>query len=219
MKCDKCGEDTKFEARTEEGVLCAKCLKAKKKKPPKLYPTKDKLIKFARKYVDSVKHYTYYVMEYNGKRMYTDGRIMLSQMTEYPAAFTLTCVVNEDDKPEIGMMPNFERVIPKGKPDCSFELDKDFYMYAKVMAKEKGSYVDIDAEGIHVGTEYSDMSLNYRESDTSGVKEKRRVNLEYILDLKPKKVECYDKLFWFRGSYEKFVDEFPIVLVAGMYEG
>lgn len=220
-RCDTCGEYTTFEAKMKDGrYLCEKCLKQEKKPTPKVYPTNDKFIKFVRKYYDEWEKYrmSRYIMESGGKRCFTDGRILISELGETPVEHILVATVNKEHESLEYQYPQIYRVIPTKKPDCEIEIDKDFYTYAKAVKKSEGrtKRVFFEKGGIVAKGDYEDLVLNYRESDTSKVKETVAVQLNYMLELQPKVVAVHGKVFRFYGSYRKVIDGFPVIVVAGM---
>lgn len=229
--CDECREETKFDAKTKDGrQLCATCLKKviadSKGLKTGVSLTKDPFVKLVRKFVRKDIFYSEDIMLRGKKgegRCFTDARMLISEMSKRPDVYRLMSVRTLRIRQAGGeAYPNIEHVIPEGKPDFKVSIPKDFYMYAKAF-KIPGGYLrdsiraDITEDGITVEQrDCDDMALIYGEADTSGVTRRIRVDLRYLMALKPKVLEVHKKSYRVRGSYDKLVDAFPVVVLAGM---
>jgi len=203
-----------------------KVIDDKKRSKSKVAFTKDPFVKFVRRFVEDARPYSQVIMLRGKKgegRCFTDGGLLISEVSKRPDVYRFMSIETlQVRKPVDEQYSNIERVIPKGEPEFRVSIPEDFYAYAKAFKIPHGChrdsvYADITEGGITVEQSYSDdITMVYGEADVSGVTRQVRVNMRYLMALKPKVLEVYKKSYRIRGSYDKLVNAFSVIVLSAM---
>lgn len=233
--CDECRETTKMEATYNGRVLCEKCLKAAKSADRKASishkqkPTKDNLIKMARKHQQGNIDWYKVIMESDGGRAFTNGHFLLSDVPETPKDRVLRSVDTLDVVNNFAY-PSIEKVVEKSDDTPMLRIPKEFYKLLKVFSRRRGDlyrtklilYSDGRIVVERDGMEGDYLYLEYGESEIlNGILlEETAFLFQYIDDLKPEVLGMpvtqngKSRNYRILSSHDKFIDSLPYVILA-----
>jgi len=159
--------------------------------------TKDPFVKMARRLWDveknTAKRFTTTIMKSKSKRVYTNGKVLISELAETPEEYDLIDLDNlwQLSKEDRFKYPPIERVIPTTAELDGVIIPEEFYELLKAFERPRPRplvvRVEIRRDGIYVEDHRDDALLEYKEFSAPAISE-AAFDFRYITAIRPRKI-------------------------------